>query len=310
MKLLVNHCPVALKSLALLTLIASANDVVFGATPATKPSRSGIVVQSVKATDEITSAQSAVSLIELIKQRLRTLPQLAVNNTKQAIAFQSQEAEQRPLISADPHLLIKPKDIQIVDAAASLNKRGVILRSAGSLQNVVAKSPLSDELDIALVPPTIVSGIPTISLGSSAKEARQSASALGRIIKQHFDDWTVWSVYKVAEEGEANKNIGLSESQTGDADSCRLQVFMQAGMVEALRVFDDSLLRPNLGIALGDDLALIKQRFGEPAFILAEPNQKISQNYIYPINQIGFQLERLKNENAPRIVSVLIFNAR
>jgi hypothetical protein len=304
-KLLIKRLFFTLEAVALLTLFCAASDAVFGA----DPSKSGKAVRSVKADEEFSSAQSAVSLIELIKQRLRSLPQLAVNNTKQTIAFQSQEAGGRPVISADPHLLIKPKD-GLIATSSLVWERSTDYKQSATQQNVVSQSPLVTEFDIALVPPTIVNGIPAVTLGSSAKEATQSITTLGRIGKQHFDDWTVWSVYKAKEKSDSKKSTAQTNLQAKTAGSCRLQVFMQAGMVEAIRVFDASLLRSNLGITLGDDLVLIKHKFGEPAFILAEPDQRISQNYIYPINQVGFQLERLKNDEAPKIVSVLIFNAR
>jgi hypothetical protein len=308
-KRLINRRVSALAALAPLTLLLVRGDVVFGASPAAKGYKTASTAISVKADQDPFSAKSAVSLIELIKQRLRSLPQLAVNNTKQAIAFQSQEMEpQAPLIAADPHLLIKPKDRQMDFRA--LEERAANLPTNANLQSVISKSPLISDFDIALIPPTIVSGIPALRLGSSTKEAKQSIFELGQVSKQHFDDWTVWSVYKAKENEGFKGKTEHDSSKTEAAGSCRLQVFMQAGMVEAMRVFDPSLLKSNLGITLGDDLFVIKRKFGEPAFILAEPNQRISQNYIYPINQIGFQLERRNNEDAPRIVSVLIFNAR
>jgi hypothetical protein len=335
-KLLVNRPFYKLIAITAFTICSWGNDTAYGAAP---PKTRGKAKSSVvsaridpKKESESASAKSGVSLIELIKQRLRSLPQLAVNNTKQAIASQSQDSfAPPPLIAADPHLLIKPQERQAVRSGYSVQfeasssavvperqvidangfwERTTTLPATVNVQHGVSRSPSFTNFDIALIPPTVVSGIAAVRLGSSTKEARQSISSLGQITKQQFDDWMVWSVYQAKAKVGSNVRIDNASSQAKQpVESLRLQIFIQASMVEAIRVFDASLMRPNLSINIGDDLSLIKQKFGEPAFILAEPNLKVSQNYIYPINQIGFQLERQKNEDAPKVKSVLIFNA-
>ncbi len=318
------------------TICSWGSDTADGAAPANGrgKAKSNVVFakSDAKMEAESASAKSGVSLIELIKQRLRSLPQLAMNNTKQEIACQSQDSlAPPPLIAADPHLLIKPQERQSVHSGYSAQyessslpldrerqvidangfwERTTISPAKASLQHVVLNSPSSASFDIALIPPTVVSGIPAVRLGSSTKEARQSIASLGQISKQHLDDWMVWSVYQAKAKVASNVRTDKGSSQGKEpVESLRLQIFIQAGMVEAIRVFDASLMRPNLSINIGDNLSLIKQKFGEPAFILAEPNLKVSQNYIYPINQVGFQLERQKNEDAPKVKSILIFNA-
>lgn len=315
MKQLINaHVPLPAILTAIATFVYS-SDIAYGGMPVADSTneKAAVVRGTIHWTKgaELSSANSGVSLIELIKQRIRSLPQLAVTNAKQTIAFQQQETRLGQfLFAADPHLLIKPQVRQETTDAAPCKRMSRVLPTA-QVQSVVSKAPLVKDFNIALIPPTVVSGIAAVGLGNSTKEARQSISALGQISKQKLNDWTVWSVYKT--KTKVNESAGM-EDDTNECreplGSCRLQIFIQAGMVEAIRVFDASLMRGNLGVTLGDDLSLIKGKFGEPAFILAEPNLRVSQNYIYPINQIGFQLERQKNEAVPRIVSILIFNAR
>ncbi|MGC5184045.1 hypothetical protein ACPXBI_28750, partial [Escherichia coli] len=60
----------------------------------------------------------------------------------------------------------------------------------------------------------------------------------------------------------------------------------------------------------------IKEKFGEPAFILPEPaggrSIEAGKNYIYPISQVSFALARShdKAKPAPQVVSMLIFNVK
>ena len=77
-----------------------------------------------------------------------------------------------------------------------------------------------------------------------------------------------------------------------------------------LRIFDSSLIAPDFGVSLRDNLSCVKEKFGEPAFILQEPIPGAGQNYIYPISQVGFQFARPAPGQQPRVVSVLIFNVK
>lgn len=160
-----------------------------------------------------------------------------------------------------------------------------------SLNKLKAEVPGRD-LDIALTPPTVITGITLVRLGNSEKEAAKAIASLGKAHKELIHGWSVWSVHK------------------RDCKDCSIQVFIRHGMVEAIRIFDPSLLRPELGVNLGDCLSAVKEKFGEPAFILSESTPPTTQNYIYPISQIGFQFARGKQNDAPKIVSMIVFNVK
>jgi hypothetical protein len=155
-----------------------------------------------------------------------------------------------------------------------------------------------DKKQIAMLPPSIVSGVPLVHLGASALQIKESLGTKVKIDKQIIDDWTVWSV------------TGRNRSE------CALQLYFKHGVVEAIRVFDASYLGPDLGIKLGNDLQTIKEKFGEPAFILPEPaaarGVEAGKNYIYPISQVSFALARSRDraKPAPQVVSMLIFNVK
>ncbi len=152
----------------------------------------------------------------------------------------------------------------------------------------------NDSLDIALLPPTLIRGIPLLSLGDSQQKILKAvAEQKNLVVKQEpVHGWLVYSVYK-------NRSPESS-----------VQVFLRQGMVEAIRVFDSSFLRPDFDIRLGDDLFKVKEKFGEPAFILAEKRIKLTQNYIYPLNQVGFQFSRPISNESPKLESMLIFNVQ
>jgi hypothetical protein len=160
------------------------------------------------------------------------------------------------------------------------------------------KADTSDKRQIALLPPSIVSGVPLVHLGASALQIKESLGSKVKIDKQIIEDWTVWSV------------TGHNRSE------CALQLYFKHGVVEAIRVFDASYLGPDLGIKLGNDLQTIKEKFGEPAFILPEPvavrGVEAGKNYIYPISQVSFALARSHDrmKPAPQVVSMLIFNVK
>jgi len=148
---------------------------------------------------------------------------------------------------------------------------------------------------VALLPPNVITGIPIIRLGSSAIEANRTLSGMGSITKQQIGAWTVWS---------------LNRAYTHET---MLQIYMRHNIVEAMRIFDSSLIAQDFGVRLGDALPDVKRRFGEPAFILCEPSipgGAPAQNYVYPISQVGFQLARPSNDGAPQVVSLLIFNVK
>ena len=164
-------------------------------------------------------------------------------------------------------------------------------RKMASLNRLKADVPGRD-LEIALTPPTVITGITLVRLGNSEREAGRAIASLGKTHKESIHGWSVWSVYK------------------HDCKDCAIQVFIRHGIVEAIRIFDPSLLRPELGVTLGDCLSAVKEKFGEPAFILSESTPATTQNYIYPISQIGFQLARNKQNDVPKIVSMIVFNVK
>jgi len=149
-----------------------------------------------------------------------------------------------------------------------------------------------DDLFTALLPPTVITGVPLVRLGSSEKEVIKCIGALGQLHKQSVHDWSIWSLRKP------------------HCSECAIQVFVRHGVVDAIRIFDRSLLRPDLCVTLGDRLSVVKEKFGEPAFILTDSSTITRQNYIYPISQIGFQLSRVKEDEQPKIVSMIVFNVR
>jgi len=149
-----------------------------------------------------------------------------------------------------------------------------------------------EQNQIALLPPTVVTGIPMVELDAPEAEANRALAALGSGSRQTINSWTVWSFHK--------PNSGETA----------LQLYTRHGQVGALRIFDSSLVGADLGVSLGDDLSAVKRRFGEPAFIHPEPTPGAGQNYVYPISQICFQLTRPAPNAQPQVVSVLIFNVK
>ncbi len=147
--------------------------------------------------------------------------------------------------------------------------------------------------DIALLPPNVVTGIPLVRLGASEMQANSALHQIGNMKQQKVNKWTVWS---------------WNRPQSKTATS--MQLFMRNGLLDAMRIFEPSLIGSDFGVSLGDSLARVKEKFGEPAFILQEAGPGAGQNYIYPISQIGFQLARPAPGQQPRVVSVLIFNVK
>jgi hypothetical protein len=147
--------------------------------------------------------------------------------------------------------------------------------------------------DIALLPPNVVTGIPLVRLGSSEFQANSALQQIGSMKQQKVNKWTVWSWNR-------------PQGKPGTS----LQLYMRNGLLDAMRIFDQTLIGPDFGVTLGDSLARVKEKFGEPAFILQEPGPGAGQNYIYPISQVGFQLARPAPGDQPRVVSLLIFNVK
>lgn len=146
---------------------------------------------------------------------------------------------------------------------------------------------------LALLPPNVATGIPLVSLGTSEAQATHALSS-GKLSQQTIGKWSIYSWTK--KEGDG---------------SVALQLFFRHGLLDAIRIFDPSLIAPDFGVMPGDTLESVKERFGEPAFMLSEPaGGTSSKNYIYPISQVAFQLARpdIESNQSPQVVSVLIFS--
>jgi hypothetical protein len=151
---------------------------------------------------------------------------------------------------------------------------------------------------MALLPPSVVSGIPLARLGATEQELTTSLSNKNAQ-KQKIEDWTIWTLK------------GANEHTAG------VQLYLRHSVVEAIRVFQPSYLGDDVGIRIGDDLLTVKRKFGEPALILPEPaasagKHSADKNYVYPISHVAFQLARSKSKTDlnPQVVSVLIFDVQ
>jgi hypothetical protein len=147
---------------------------------------------------------------------------------------------------------------------------------------------------MALLPPSVVSGIPLARLGATEQELTTALSNKNAQ-KQKIEDWTIWTL-------------------KGSEHSAGVQLYLRHSVVEAIRVFQPSYLGDDVGIRIGDDLLTVKRKFGEPALILAEPDaagkHSADKNYVYPISHVAFQLARSKAAPNPQVVSVLIFDVQ
>lgn len=166
------------------------------------------------------------------------------------------------------------------------------LSSFDKMQNALPINKKSDRDLIALLPPNVVTGIPLVRLGSSEQQAASALAQLGTMKANQVNNWKVWTWSKNGEKSPA------------------LQLFVRHGLLDAMRIFDRSLIGSDFGVTLGDDLSKVKEQFGEPAFMVPEPPPGAGQNYIYPISQVGFQIARPAPDQPPRVVSVLIFHVK
>lgn len=193
---------------------------------------------------------------------------------------ESNWAAQRP--PAEPSLFKHVREF--------LNRDGTSIANAPKQQAEGAEK--SKPIEVALLPPSVVTGIPLVRLGTSESETNKALAGKGSLNKTKVNDWSVWSLQKPGN------------------DEVSLQIYTRNGQVEAIRIFDTSLISPEFGVKLGDELTSVKQRFGEPAFILSEPQSRGGQNYVYPISQVSFQLAMASRTSPPKVVSLLIFNAK
>lgn len=147
---------------------------------------------------------------------------------------------------------------------------------------------------VPFTPPSLVAGIPGLRLGATESQVAAFVRNKGGVAQKSFNGWKVWS-------------IANSDNKTA------LQIYVRNGIVEAFRIFDDDYVpdRQLLGVSLSDQVSKMKEKFGEPAFILKEPgngkNAKGAKNYVYPPSQVSFQLARTEASGSPRIQSLLLF---
>lgn len=177
-------------------------------------------------------------------------------------------------------------------AGAESTEGDAFQSSFDSLQNAAPSNKRADRDLIALLPPNVVTGIPLVRLGSSEQQAASALAQLGTMKVDQVNNWKVWTWSKKGEKSPA------------------LQLFVRHGLLDAMRIFDRSLIGSDFGVTLGDDLSKVKEQFGEPAFMVPEPAPGAGQNYIYPISQVGFQIARPAPDQSPRVVSVLIFHVK
>ncbi|MEZ4489056.1 MAG: hypothetical protein R3C24_09495 [Cyanobacteriota/Melainabacteria group bacterium] len=156
---------------------------------------------------------------------------------------------------------------------------------------------------LAYMPPNTISGVPGLRLGASKVQVESFLSAAtakkGEVLHSQVNGWDVWVL----------KNGGKAS----------LQVYMRNNIVEAFRIFDSKYVPERLKITLDTPLETMKEKFGEPAFILMEPDvgagsmhKRGVKNYVYPVSQVSFQLARVNEKSKSslgqiRIKSMLLF---
>jgi hypothetical protein len=149
-------------------------------------------------------------------------------------------------------------------------------------------------MHVAYLPPQLVSGIPGLRLGVPEAQVESYLRSKGIITKQKYNGWNVWSL-----QNNSRKTL--------------LQIYLRNGIVEAFRVFDQAYVPEGLGVALNDKLETMKKKFGEPQFTLAEPTNTAGgtipgkKNYVYPVNQVSFQLAREAPSDPVLVKSLLLF---
>ncbi|MBI2812448.1 MAG: hypothetical protein HYX67_16705, partial [Candidatus Melainabacteria bacterium] len=148
--------------------------------------------------------------------------------------------------------------------------------------------------EIAMLAPNVISGIPLVRLGSSAIDANKALTSIkgNKLKQQSISGWTVYVLHKANSAEPA------------------IQVYMRHGLVEALRIFDNAFIAPDFGVQLNDDVSTVKTKFGEPTFVIPEPDCPSAKNYVYPISQVSFELTWPNNSPTPKVASVLIFTVK
>jgi len=234
---------------------------------------------SISIQDEKANAQSVTDQLRRMEKAILSSHSQALSKLGKALSAPARVAEQI--------------DYSTVVAQAKKSYRGLnSLRGAGVVPKPALTGSLNRDMEIAFLPPTIIGGMIGVRLGTSERDLDKTIFSFGSVQKELVRGWRVWSV---------------REPKTANT---RLQVFSRHGLVEAIRVFDPLLLRSEFGVTIGDELSRVKQKFGEPAFILTESAATVTQNYIYPMSQIGFQIAQKKPGTTPLIMSIVVFNVK
>ncbi len=148
-------------------------------------------------------------------------------------------------------------------------------------------------VSVAYIPPQLVAGIPGLRLGVPETAVDQYVKGKGIVHRQQVSGWKVTSV---------------TSNTTGKT---ALQIYMRHGTVQAFRVFDPAFVPDGLGVSLHGKLSSMKKKFGQQQFILDEPSNdgegNGARNYVYPVNQISFQLARSNPKDQPTVQSLLLF---
>lgn len=173
------------------------------------------------------------------------------------------------------------------EKARSADFESVPLRRRGDRTIAMSDS------NIAVLPPNVFTGIPLVRLGIPESQANSALNSFGTTRQEKVANWTVMSW---------RKKSGTNQTA--------LQLYVRNGLLDAMRIFDPSLIGPEFGVNIGDGLVQMKEKFGDPAFILNEPGPGAGKNYIYPVSQVGFQLVPPQPGEEPRVASVLIFNVK
>lgn len=176
--------------------------------------------------------------------------------------------------------------------ATKSKERADNLRSVDSKKTVKREAEsrrAREQVLLAYQPPSMVTGIPGLTLGSNEYETSRFLANRGDVLKETIDGWKVWTL----------RATGTEEPL--------LQVYIRGNQVQGLRIFDRGLTPPGIGVTLGDGLIAMKERFGEPQFVLQEPTDRGGKNYVYPVSQVSFQVAKSSGSAAPKIVSLLLF---
>lgn len=145
-------------------------------------------------------------------------------------------------------------------------------------------------VQIAFLPPNTVHGLNGLPLGATEDEVSRFLKNKGSLSKASVSGWKIWT---------------LSDNKLNPL----IQVYLRAGRAEAYRIYNQNYVPAGLGLALSDELSLMKSKFGEPSFILEEPGVRsvVAKNYVYPVSQVSFQLVRTGAGSAPQILSLMLF---